>query len=861
MWPLVLGCAPLPLDAPAPSLRVVYDPSSGAIPTPNDLARDAEAERLALPIEATQSPAEQALRAALNEQDGWSTTSDVSFVSSAPLEPASLTDTTVEVWEWGLSPTPVAGLVRTLSDDGLGVSLTPPASGWAPGGRYVVLVRGGDGGLRGVDGTPAGPDAAFWYLRATEPLTDHDRAFPGETRDERLATAATLEEARQGLAPYFDTFEAQGTDRDDVAALWSFTVTRRPELAMHADSQRMPIPFDLLLDPETGLVDLPPSPEDDALERDAKLVANTLDGFAVSANLMFETTTALDPATVTPRTVELWDLTATPVRMPAAVQVWNEAGPCTSADDDGCIHVTVDPELVPLAPGTTYAVLVREGITDRFGLPLAPMVVGQLLRLDDPVATGGTSALPTLPDADASRVESVRVAVDVLLDSVGRAGVVTAWPFTTLDRVQALRDTVAIPETLGYDATPTVTDRGDANQLFGADPLSDLFPGLLNPADVFYLPRVDGVAEVIEGTLPSPVHLDPVTRRWREPGVMDDLAFVATVPRGVPAGQPLPVVIFGHAVVTDRRFVLTISGELAKRGFVAIAVDFPYHGERIACIDTSLVAVPNFFPPPLQPVVGFTEPLIRFPPCVSGEDATCSPIGECLSPHSTPEPFASFPVIDVRPASGAAFLDVNDLPHIPDHFRQALVDLGALRYSLQTADWEAVLGHPIRTDRFLYAGQSLGAIIGTVYVASDPTVVRAVFNVPGANMVQLFSDSTFFGPQMDEYLASIDVVKGSWEHERLLNVAHWLIDSVDPASVAHVYRDEPDRVAGLIQMDRVGPALGDLVIPNATTDILAEASGMPVLEYPSVLHADLVIPLVGDEMLTDLADFLAEGQP
>ena len=55
--------------------------------------------------------------------------------------------------------------------------------------------------------------------------------------------------------------------------------------------------------------------------------------------------------------------------------------------------------------------------------------------------------------------------------------------------------------------------------------------------------------------------------------------------------------------------------------------------------------------------------------------------------------------------------------------------------------------------------------------------------------------------------------------------------------------------------------------PEATIDeaisLMLEhrVSGLPVVEYPSALHGDLVIPLVGDAMLDDLADFLAEGSP
>ena len=70
---------------------------------------------------------------------------------------------------------------------------------------------------------------------------------------------------------------------------------------------------------------------------------------------------------------------------------------------------------------------------------------------------------------------------------------------------------------------------------------------------------------------------------------------------------------------------------------------------------------------------------------------------------------------------------------------------------------------------------------------------------------------------------------------------------------------EADRITALIQMARINGELGDVVIPTATTDVLAAVSGLPVVEYPSVLHGDLVIPLIGDAQLRDLADFLADG--
>ncbi|MBX2796997.1 MAG: Ig-like domain-containing protein [Myxococcales bacterium] len=842
------------VDPIPPYAWIVYDPASGDVPLPNDLLFDAEAQRLALPIDEAPSEVERSLRERLNHQDGFSTISDVTFTASAPLDEATVAPA-IRVWELGSEPMPVTGWSTQLSSDQHSVTLTPPVGGWKRRGRYGVAVVGGAEGMRTTEGVPLSPDAAMTYLLARSDLTDHPHAFTGSP-EERAEAAAALEQTRVQLQPVLARAAAEGATRDQLAAAWTFRVTARPELAFDRPSQRMPVPADLLLDPATGLVSLPPSPDDTDLEAEAKEAANTLAGFGLTSGFSVEASAPLDAATVTDATVQLWDVSSTPVRVAATISVWSEAGRCAPTDD-GCVHIHLDPTAPVLEPGATYAVVVREGITDRDGEALLAMPLGQLLLLDHPVAIGGQSQLPSVADADALRVEDSRSKVAALVAQLGDE-VVAAWPATTMDPLPRLRDTTALPTGLSYDASPVITRRGPPTRLFGDDPLSDLFPGVLNPAEPLYLPRLDGVAEVVEGTLTVPEYLHGTTRRWREPPELVDVHFMATLPEGVDPGTPIPVVIFGHAIVTDRRFVLTISGELAKRGFMTISLDLPYHGERTHCVQASLVAVPNFFPEPLQPLVGFTEPMIWLPPCASGDDATCAATGECLDANGIPEDFNRFPIVDVLPAAGAAFLDVHDLPHIPDRFRQALVDLGALRHSLQTGGWSTALDQQIRTDRFLYTGQSLGAILGMSYVASDPTIGRAVFNVPGGGLVDVFVDSTFFGPQMSEYLRSIDVEEGTWEHQRLLDVARWLIDSVDPLSVAHSYQQGPP---ALIQMDRVNASLGDLVIPNSGTDRLAEVSGLPVEEYRSALHGDLVIPLLGDAMLEDLADFLAQGTP
>ncbi len=868
-----------------------FDPEEGVIPLPSDALLDEELGRLDLPIEDDMTAAEVAFREYLNEGDAWSSTFPGSVEFSAPIDLDTVTAETLQIWDWTNQPTRLGwewdhlerspgfeGPIVVLNDEGDKLSVDPPRAGWILGGRYVMLVRGGATGVRDAQGGLVSIDKAFFFLRLRKKLDTYqnNRAFPGDSIAERLDTASKLEEMRLKLAPIFDYFESanlpadQRIARDDLVALWSFTVTTRAELAMDRPSQRMPIPFDLLIDPDTGLVDLKPAPWDDELEADAKVQINEMAGFAVSANLMFETTRPISALTATIDNIQLYELDSMTTVPLERVMVMTEEGeePChQSPVDPGCKHlvVVVEPDHLPLKPQTSYALVVHDGLRTVEGDPISPMLIGHFMRSDTPLLVNGVNQLDSLTDDLAERLETSRAKIDGLLDYLGRNDVITAWPFTTMlvpPNVETAIDTAATLETPvePVDIQWKTLDAFNKDEAF-----ESLFPGTLAfPVREIYATRLTGVARVVEGAIPMPYLLDRVTRRFRPNGEyeLENVRFVMTIPETAGPSNPAPVMIFGHAVTTDRRFVLTIGGELAQKGFAAIAIDFPFHGERTVCVDATLVAIPNFLSEELKDLLDYHDNLIMLPPCMSGENASCSPTGQCLDADGNPEPFNNLltfagkpAVFDYKPASGAAFLDIDDIPYISDHFLQAVIDLGSLKRSLQLADWEhATGGYPIRTDRFYYAGQSLGAIIGAVYVAVDPDIERAVLNVPGGDMVDLFMDSIYFGPQFDDFFVREKIVEGSFEQERLLNIARWLIDSVDPHSVAHLYRT--NGTPTLLQMDSGWPT-GDIVIPNEATRVLQRVSGLPLREYNSILHADLVIPLLGDLMLKDMADFLA----
>src|SRR5262249_19876294 len=153
-------------------------------------------------------------------------------------------------------------------------------------------------------------------------------------------------------------------------------------------------------------------------------------------------------------------------------------------------------------------------------------------RMQNPIAVGGVSQLSSLTNEDASRIEGVRARIAPLLNTVGRDGVVTAWPFTTQTVTAKLHAAIDRAASLGPAAVPQ-----NVRHLSPFEALTE-FP--FGVASLLY------VGDVYEGTLSLPSWLDARTRAWREDDQYEyrDVHFTMTVPRD--ASGPMPVVIFGH---------------------------------------------------------------------------------------------------------------------------------------------------------------------------------------------------------------------------------------------------------------------------------------------------------------------------
>jgi pimeloyl-ACP methyl ester carboxylesterase len=157
-------------------------------------------------------------------------------------------------------------------------------------------------------------------------------------------------------------------------------------------------------------------------------------------------------------------------------------------------------------------------------------------------------------------------------------------------------------------------------------------------------------------------------------------------------------------------------------------------------------------------------------------------IGSCTN-GSTP----------VAGVSGKFFVTGN-LFRTRDAIRQDILDSSALILALAPpsvplnplAAELASKGVMIDPTKVYWVGQSLGGILGTLNAAANPRISRAVLNVPGATVVDVFTNSPAFSSQIAALLASLTppIVAGTPEYLQFIQVAKLVLDGGEPVNFA-----------------------------------------------------------------------------
>lgn len=576
----------------------------------------------------------------------------------------------------------------------------------------------------------------------------------------------------------------------------------------------IPFPTNLLLLGTTDLTLNPPVANPNNLA-DPAVALSGMDGFSTVAPWATGFNSAIKASTVVPgQSVRLFEVTLTGpgggvtgiVRELAAVQDF-------VAVANGATLAILPTK--PLKQITSYMAVLTNALTDAAGNNATPDQVYFFTQRTTPLFANGQSTEPLLTNAQAQALEPLRQLVNSQEAAAAAAGIpreniVLSWVATTVSVTPTLQAVRAGVQPGAAQLRPTgLTIQAASPSL---PPIADIYLGTLDipyyltapsqqnpiaPLNTFWKAppcgQVPSCAQLLGPTNPSTnlTFLNPkpvATATVRIP-------VLVTVPnaasgRTKPASG-WPLVIFQHGITRNRTDGIAIAATLASQGFAMVSVDQPLHG-------LTDPANPFFANGPLATALG-----------VATNERTFD-VDFVTNATGAPGPDGK---ID---ASGTHFINLASLLTSRDNNRESIVDLFALKASVPNLTF-APLNVSFNANAVSFVGQSLGSIVGTGFVAMEPTVKTAVLSVPGGGVAQLLNGSPTFGPAIRAGLAAAGVVAGTPQFNQFFVVAQNVVDPADPVNLAAFAGSKAillHEVVGGAALSGGVTNLPDQVIPN-----------------------------------------------
>ena len=492
----------------------------------------------------------------------------------------------------------------------------------------------------------------------------------------------------------------------------------------------IPLPNNLLLNPETGRVNVPLAPGQDPNVDSTQTAANSLDGFSTTGPIVIPFRGTVKADSVNGNTLPVFDEDGDAVLATYTV----------SANAAGSV-VTVVP-VRPLDPSTTYTVVLTQGIISELsGTPILSDNVIRFLQQPNPLVDGdGTSITLGLSDEQAQTLEPIRQANQAVIGAAEeftetpRTNIPFAFAFTTQTLFEALP--VARAEVL--DANAPLVNRNPAVPTFPIAQGQGFVGGPLPTVDEFWttLPAAaqaapnDAIGRIFLGSVAVPqFRADQLNDFWTNPPVQTgntDVRFLLFMPDAVAFPGPRPVTIFQHGITRSKNDAIVLANAFNSLGIALIAIDLPLHG-----------------------------------------DLKADPAG----------------------ADGDGFINPA-MPRVSrDNIRQGVVGLYALTQAIESGQTDLTGDSipelaPGSAAKPFFIGQSLGSIVGTTFLATEPNTSRGVLNVPGGRIVNLLLSSPTFGPPVREGLAANGVVEGTAQFAQFFMFTQAVLDDVDPLNYA-----------------------------------------------------------------------------
>ncbi|MCP4407001.1 MAG: lipase [Gammaproteobacteria bacterium] len=565
----------------------------------------------------------------------------------------------------------------------------------------------------------------------------------------------------------------------------------------------VPFPNDLLFkDTLDGTLNIPVADQADL--SDPQVALNALDGFSTVAPMSTSFLGAINAASITPSAVRLFEVTLSSAPGGAVVAINNELtfgidfrSALSSVDTTDSTLVIVP--LKPLKPKSSYYAVITNALMSASGKAVAPSVTYALVKGADPlVDSGSISQIPALSDQEAQDLEPLRQLVNFSEATVAANAsptlttdeIVLSWSFTTQsigDVLSAARGLVGSPVTSVSAFGPDLFGMGNGKTPLGA---ADIMTGTIDLP--YYLAASTGGVNdpTALGSFWRGAGDSFLTQFNSTPVATDTVTTPLLITIPTVGSAPWPVVIFQHGITADRSSMLGIADALAGVGYAVIAIDMPMHG-----IDSS-------------------SPFYQ-----AGNERTFDL--DLVTQDSDDNIVDTIPD-GITDSSGLHFINLTNLLNTRDNLRQSVADLFALTAAIASIDVDGS-GADFDASNICFIGHSLGAMLGTVFLALEPDVEDAVLAFGGTSLPKILDGSAAFGPTISAGLAANGVIKGTPEYESFLGAAQAVVDSGDPVNYsldAPSYAPSAAAGRGLLFFEIVGGngSPSDLVVPNTVPD-------------------------------------------
>jgi dienelactone hydrolase len=937
-----------------PETAVIASYSSPSIPTPNDLALAAASagapqqlpdgpgkQFLQSLIAQGGFPADQATTLTVPLKAVTYDRASGKYVEGEKptVDLATVTPQTFALYKLGggaavridVEPVPAASQVPGE----LRVVRTADASGGRrlPPGRYVFAARGGVNGVKTTAGQSITPDAAVLLTIPNLDLSNHENQPSGGLPPATLAQVQTIQNALwkplewnafpgpnwvptadAQILPAYQVID-QAFPHAEVASIATFEIAPAPAgtaVLTDTGSGQLPFPSDFLLDPNRPV----PGTNDTrffvrnipSLGPAAPGLA-TLDGFSTTSLLLVPLSGPVLADTITRESVRIYELTASgPQRL---VDVGGGASPAyltqppnlvvtqqgvrvsTAIGLQPAVPVPVPGvgtfNLPPLKQKARYLVVVTDGVRDVQNAPLTRSTLGKILfELNGDLYVNGQSTVGGISAGDARGLQALRGAVGLVAPGnvLDGRNVVMAYTLST----QTVSDVSA-----GFSALPYSAEAAAGQAIFTVSNVAELDPtgAPYNlPADRFtsvarLLSASVATLDVLDATTGA---LNPAVATWGPAELAanrKEVPALIAVPKPENVATPCgttppasllrcaPLVVFHHGINGGRLQMLALADALAARGLVVAAIDAPFHGDRAYCDSDD--------------------------DC-DGGTCTLDAANQKAPGACTGGKLRYDAARLTTAASGNYFVSANFF-RIRDAIRQDVLDQSALVLAAarppsgvpQQADnpLQAALqasGIAVNPLQVYFAGHSLGAMMGTSIVATNPRFSRAALSSSGGTLVDVYTNSPSYRATVGALLAALipgftfdKVTAGpafdpaiAARYAQTLIVLKWILDPAEPLNYAAEV--DSNALANAALVGALGPLApadtvthgqlveNDQTVLNPFSGLLyANASITPALftspDYPPTQRHDLLYHQdpQGAAVRDHLAEFLATG--